>query len=572
MTGPVHVAGGSEAVTAPPLEGVLRWRRWPDARAEAAASGRPLFVLAEWGWTTSAQRLAWFIERHDDLRTAIEARWVPCHVDPWQHPDVVAWLRYEAAALTGEPGPPLLALLDDEAEPFVAFGTLAYEGGNGVPSLASLLHSAEELHRTERSRLRAEAAARRARLLSDDPRPSAPSSPAALAQHVVERSDAVHGGVLGATKDPLPHALLALLDAVERSGEGPAGPVSAQLELVLTHLARGGIRDQLWYGFHRASRDDRWVVPHFEKLVPANAALATAFARAGRRFERGDWIAIAEATLRWVSMALEAAIDAVEADTHYYTWTPQEVRRVVTPDVLQVLGFHYHITPHPARQVLHQAVPADDLHRHAHEPQETLLARLDLGREQLRQARHARMTPTIMAAPSLAWRADALVWALHCAAALDQDAARLLAVVDALPPAPTAPRQDAAEPLPGDVRRSFEEQASLAHLFALAGERAGRDDWRQRARSLCDDLLERWPRVEDRFALTLPAESDTPSSGVAVLDHAIASPVSHLLAAVAIIAPGKAEMRRELIADHAAFAALDPARSAAFWREALEAS
>lgn len=339
----------------------------------------------------------------------------------------------------------------------------------------------------------------------------------------------------------------------------------------MDHLQRGGIRDQLWRAFHRASRDERWVVPHFERHVPMNAALAAAFARAGRCLERPDFTDVAESTLEWVTMALEAGVDAVEADTAYHTWTPAEVRRVVTPDVLQVLGFHYHLTPNAARHVLYQAVAPEDLHEYAHEPQETLLSRLALGREQLRLARQARRTPTTLSAPRVSWRADATVMALACAEALGHDQARLVAVVETIADAAVEPAGDSG-PRQANARLWFEDQVALAHLLADAGLRADRSDWLDRARRATDAVVRHWPRADAAFALREPAVEGSPSSRVAVLDAAIASPVSHLLAAVRLTMPHPGDTLRDLVEAHAASATVDVARAAAFWREALATS
>ena len=552
-------------LTPPPLSTVLPLRRWSEALAEAAEHRRPLLVLAEPSWTTGAQRLAWFLAREDGLRSVCEAGWVACHVDPWDEPDVATSLRFEATVLTGEPGPPLLVMLDDAGEPFMAFGTLAFEGGDGVPSLRSLLEAGAAVHRDERERLRAEADARRAQRRDPPAAIPVPGGRDELADVILKRFDPVYGGVPGATKEPLPHALLALLDAADGA---QAEVIDDQLERTLLHLARGGIRDQVWHGFHRAARDDGWVVPHFEKLVPANAALAQAFAVVGQRQRRQDRIDLAEATLTWVTLALEAGVDAVEADTGYYTWTPQEVRRVVTPDVLQVLGIHYHITPNPSRHVLYQAVAQDDLHAHAHEDQETLTARLALGREQLRQARQGRRTPATHASPRTSWRADAVIMALACAEALDHDPTRLLAVADRV-----AAEVDAADgstaPTHDPAITWFEDRAALAHLLAVVGRSTGTRGWTERANDLVADVLERWPRDGAAFALRAPAAASDPTSSVAVLDAATASPVSHLLAALRITRPGDAELRRAIVSAHATTASLDVARSAAFWREAL---
>ncbi len=555
----------------PALETVLPWRSWDEGRAEAQRASRPLLVLAEPAWTTSAQRFAWFVNETAELRACCQEAWVCVHVDPWQRPDVSTRLRFEALRLTGDTGPPLLILLDDRAQPFLAYGTIAYEGSADHPSLASLLHTAAELHQRERERLRREAHARATPSRDGSPVSAAPNDLSDLAGALVDRADTQSGGFLANPKRPMPHALLALLDALEQS---PTQPVREFLATTLDGLERGGIRDQIWRGFHRASRDERWVVPHFEKTVPASAALAVVFARAGRLLGVEPWLTLASETLDWVNMALDSCTDAVAAHTAYYTWTPQELRQAVTPEVLQVLGLHYHVTPYPGRQVLHQAIPADRLDQHAHESRDVLLSRLATGRDQLRMARQQRIGPALLAAPRPSWRADALVMAYDCVDALGRAPSSLHDTTEQLAHLAAARGDEegtGSGPLPW-----FEDRTTVAHalLRAAATEGAGSAGWRRLGNDLVDELLA--PPGDSAGGLGLrtsgPLDAGTSERGPSlgdVLDHDIASAVAHLLAAQRLAPDASAGARDSIRRAFAGAASIDPVHAAGFWCEVL---
>ena len=553
---------------------MLPWRSWDEGRAEAQRSSRPLLVFAESAWTTAAQRFAWFVNEAAELRSWCQEAWVCVHVDPWQRPDVCARLRYEALRLTGDTGPPLLVLLDDQARPIVTYGTLEYEGSSDHPSLASLLRSTQELQQREPDRLEREAGAHASSERHGKSLGSIMTNPSDLATALVQTAGSGTGGLLSSSARPMPHALLALLDAREQA---PTESLDHLLTTTLDTLERGGIRDQLWRGFHRASRDERWVVPHFERTVPANAALALVFARAGRLLGVERWLTLASETFSWVSMALDSSTDAVAADTAYYTWTPQEVRQAVTPEVLQVLGLHYHVTPYPGRQVLHQAIPTDQLDQHAHESHDVLLGRLATGRDQLRMARQQRTAPALLSAPRPAWRADALVMAYACADALGRDASPLHAITDQLARLAAAGAGDGASgtgPLPW-----FEDRSAVAHALVRGAISAGAasNDWSTIAQNLIaaslahDVELDGGRRLDAAGANGL-GPSARPRTPGDVLDHDIASSVAHLLAALRLAPEAASSARRTITQAYAGAASIDPVHAAAFWREVVRAA
>lgn len=545
----------------PPIAERLPWRSWEDGRAEARRTGRPLLVFAEPEWTTSSQRLALHLSERPEACAWLEEHWVSVLLDPWQHPDLAAWLRFEAVTITGDPGPPLLVLLDARARPFLAYGTLAYEGAADHPSLESLLRAAFELHQEEPERLRREAEKRTRHSLV-----AAPARSEDFIDALLNDADTTHGGFRAGTKVPQPQALLALLEAHDRD---PAARVAALLEATLVGLERGGIVDQLGYGFHRAARDERWVVPHFEKPVPISAALANVFARAGQAFGVAHWLELAGETLDWVTMALEAEWDAVAADSGYYTWTAQEVRRLATPDTLQVLGIHYHLTPSPLRIALHQAVPVDRLADFSNESDDVLRDRLESGRDQLRTARRQRLTPATLAAPGPSWSADALVMAYACALALERDTSALDRVSELL-----ARRIDAeASVARADGAIYLEDEAGVAHALLVAARASGRRSLGDAGARLLDAVLGRQRAAGDLpLRVPEPATGETPSSRFGVFDHDLASPVSHLLAALRLAPDRLTKARGRIIQAHGTASACDPVRAAGFWREAMLAT
>src|SRR5438552_12239153 len=144
-------------------------------------------------------------------------------------------------------------------------------------------------------------------------------------------------------------------------------------ENTLEKTARGGVYDQLAGGFHRYSLDERWLVPHSEKMSYDNSELLKNYLHAMCVSEKHDWEAsfddTAQSIVLWVNEVLSdqenggfyASQDAdysLDDDGDYFTWTLEEVRAALTPEEVRVIELYYDVDPHgemhhnPAKNVL----------------------------------------------------------------------------------------------------------------------------------------------------------------------------------------------------------------------------
>ena len=165
--------------------------------------------------------------------------------------------------------------------------------------------------------------------------------------------DPEYGGVRGAPKFPASFPVRLLLRHI---GE-PARRLLAMAEHTLEMMAAGGMHDQLGGGFHRYSTDERWLVPHFEKMLYDNALLALAYAEAWQVTGRGDFARVLRTTLDYVlrEMTSPAAafFSATDADSEgeegtFFVWGEDEIRALLGADAERFIRF-YGVTP--ARQL-----------------------------------------------------------------------------------------------------------------------------------------------------------------------------------------------------------------------------
>lgn len=477
--------------TYPDIGQALPWRTFDDGVREATERGVPILALAEPAWTNVAQRLAHVLDQNPSLRETIGDRVVPVLVDQNERPDLADRWRQASVALTGSAGPPLLLLLSHEGLPFLAFASIRFEGDDEYPSLGAIVTATANAYAADVG-----AILREARALTEPAEPSDShgddihdsASPADRDARWVElrtRIDSANGGLDESPKHPRPALLWSLLDAHD-AGDLP-DDLTDWLRLTLRAMERGGIHDQLDRGFHRCSRDARWVVPHFEKPIPLNAHLAAVYARAGQAFDDRDLSAIGRELVGFCADALRNDVDVVASDTPYYTWQATDFLRQLSPPNMQAVSLLYNLVPGEVRQVLYRANTVGSMERFSRETPESLQAKIDLGRAELLAARRRRDAPQPITLPAFFWRAETIRWLLVVArwepsVPVDQ----VTAALERLTPSGLQEGTGYVRP---DASAWLHDQAALLGAFVAAMTLQPDGPWRDRAVALADVLI-----------------------------------------------------------------------------------
>ena len=215
-----------------------------------------------------------------EIAKLMNERFVSVKVDREERPDVDAIYMDAVQAMTGRGGWPLTAFLTPDGKPFYAGTYFPDEDRHGMPAFRRVLTAIAETWDTRRG----EAVGQARRVVEAIAR-AAPEAPTeepteALLAGAVEwlrsASDTAWGGFGGAPKFPQPMLLEFLLRGHLRGSPDALG----MLTITLDRMASGGIHDQVGGGFHRYSTDERWHVPHFEKMLYDNGQLARLYVRA----------------------------------------------------------------------------------------------------------------------------------------------------------------------------------------------------------------------------------------------------------------------------------------------------
>src|SRR4051812_1275043 len=273
----------------------VQWHQWgEEAFAEARRDNKPMLldIGAVWcHWCHVMDR-----ESYDDpaIAAIVNEHFVAVKVDRDERPDIDS--RYQAAvqAVSGQGGWPLTAFLTPDGKPFYGGTYFPPSDGYGRTSfrrvLLSIANAYKEKHgdEIEQAAMLKSAIAQSESFAGRSGRIS-PGLISAIQESAFKMFDPQHGGFGQAPKFPHPSALDLLIERYARSGaslSGPAAAVPAQtsgatgadslrnlIVISLEQMANGGVYDQLAGGFHRYSVDERWVVPHFEKMCYDNSEL-----------------------------------------------------------------------------------------------------------------------------------------------------------------------------------------------------------------------------------------------------------------------------------------------------------
>ena len=260
----------------------------------------------------------------------------------------------------------------------------------------------------------------------------------AIVESASKLFDVRYGGFGSAPKFPHPTTLELLLEQYQASREPYLLTI---VSTTLDRMAGGGVYDQLAGGFHRYSVDQRWHVPHFEKMAYDNSELLKSYLHGYQVTGNSFYREVAEGIIAWVDATLSdrerggfyASQDAdysLEDDGDYFTWTLDEVRACLSADQADLAARYYDVRQpgdmhhNPAKNVLFLACSAEELARDRSVPVEEVAERLAAAKRQMLAARQQRSTPYVDSTLYVSWNAMFVSAYLEAAQVLDRDDCR----------------------------------------------------------------------------------------------------------------------------------------------------
>lgn len=321
----------------------VEWFPWgKEAFGKAGAEDKPIFLSIGYSTCHWCHVMEEESFEHDGIAGILNRDFVCVKVDREERPDVDSVYMAVCQALSGQGGWPLTIIMTPECSPFFAGTYLPPKRRYGRMGLEELLTSVAKQWREKRQQLVGGAEQILGFLKQQaDLEVAGEPSLGLVAQgygQFEDSFDEVYGGFGGAPKFPTPHNLLFLLEYGARKQVREA---CYMVERTLVQMYRGGLFDHIGGGFSRYSTDERWLVPHFEKMLYDNGLLTLAYVEAYQATGNELYGDVARAVLGYVERELtdgeggfycgqDADSDGVEGK--YYVFTPEEVRAVLGND------------------------------------------------------------------------------------------------------------------------------------------------------------------------------------------------------------------------------------------------
>ena len=385
------------------------WYPWgEEAFARAKAEEKPLFLSIGYSTCHWCHVMEHESFEKESVAEVLNRHFVSIKVDREERPDVDDIYMAAVQTMTGTGGWPLSLFLTPDRKPFYGGTYFPPEDRYGRPGFVNLLHSVARAWKTRRGELESSAADLSAHLEDGSKAlpgtaPAGPETLDAAARSLASQFDARNGGFGGAPKFPPAMRLEFLIRHHLRTGQ----PFAREMvETTLAKMAAGGLYDHVGGGFHRYSTDERWLVPHFEKMLYDNALLARVYLLAFRAFGNPDDARIARETLDYLlaEMTPESGgfFAAQDADSEgregvFYVWDPKALEDAVGKDAAPIVAARFGVTGagnfEDGQTVLSIAASVPDLALRFGRSEEGIAALLADARRRMYEARSRRVWP-----------------------------------------------------------------------------------------------------------------------------------------------------------------------------------
>jgi len=403
----------------------IDWHEWGEAAfARAKSEDKPILldIGAVWcHWCHVIDRESY---ENAEIAKIINEHFVAVKVDRDERPDVDSRYQSAVSAISGQGGWPLTGFLLSNGKPFWGGTYFPPEDQMGRPGFRRVLLAVADSYRNKRADLE-----RAANSLADAVSQAEVFTGAradfdlgvvdAQIKSITQLFDIKNGGFGRAPKFPHSSAIDLILERYQQTKEKH---LLAMAETTLEKMARGGVYDQLAGGFHRYSVDERWLVPHFEKMSYDNSELLKNYLHGWQVTQNPFLRETAEGIIDWVNEVLSdqenggfyASQDAdysLDDDGDYFTWSLDELRSALLADEARIMEVYYDVEAHgemhhnPAKNVLWIARDATDIAKQLGLDESAVRLTIAKSKGKLLAARLPRPTPFIDKTMYVSWNA-----------------------------------------------------------------------------------------------------------------------------------------------------------------------
>jgi uncharacterized protein YyaL (SSP411 family) len=353
---PNHLAQETSPYLLQHADNPVDWYPWgEEAFARARSEDKPVLLSIGYSACHWCHVMAHESFENPDTAGLMNDLFINIKVDREERPDIDSVYMEAVQTLTGSGGWPLTVFLTSEGKPFWGGTYFPPEDRHGLPGFPKVLKAAANAYRERRSdteqatqELLAAISKNAERTAAGEPLKVDILEKAGLA--IKQEFDSQNGGFGMAPKFPQPLVLEFLLRHFRRSGDKS---FLEMVEFTLYKMAEGGIYDQLGGGFHRYATDNRWLVPHFEKMLYNNALLSRVYLHAYLLTRKPLYHRIAEETIDYVLRELTAPeggfcgtqdADSEGVEGKYYLWSLDEIVQALGTEQGNIVSDYFGVT------------------------------------------------------------------------------------------------------------------------------------------------------------------------------------------------------------------------------------
>ena len=385
------------------------WYPWGNEALERArAEDRPILLSVGYSACHWCHVMEHESFEDETIARIMNEHFVNIKVDREERPDLDEIYMGAVQALTGNGGWPMTVFLAPDLRPFYGGTYFPPEDRFGRPGFPKILQAVADYYCNNRDAVEQNATKligvlqQNAALLQPQEQIDEGILEAAF-QHLRGNFDGTHGGFGQAPKFPSSMSLGVLLRYYRNSGNSEALNI---VELSLKKMATGGMYDQLGGGFHRYSVDERWLVPHFEKMLYDNALLTWVYIEAYQVTGDAFYRHVVEETLAYVQREMTQPgggfyatqdADSEGEEGKFFVWMPAEVEEVLGVEDARLFMRYYDVSPEGnfehGTSILHVDTELEELSRFLDVETEVFHQVIKRGREQLFALRQERIAP-----------------------------------------------------------------------------------------------------------------------------------------------------------------------------------
>ena len=321
------------------------WYPWgEEALHQAQKEDKPILLSIGYSschWCHVMERESF---ENEAIAGIMNERFINIKVDREERPDLDEIYMHAVQIMTGSGGWPMTVFLTPDLIPFHAGTYFPPEDRRGMPGFPKILVVVSDYyhsHREEVGKMEEQVKHAFHQIAEIVPSQETLDSKVFSKAFQVSESqfDPIYGGFGGAPKFPNSMTLSFLLRYWKSTGSKKA---LEMVEKTLEQMAKGGIYDHLGGGFHRYSTDDRWLVPHFEKMLYDNALLTRTYFEAYQATQKGWYRQVGEEILHYILREMKSPqggfystqdADSEGEEGKFYVWTRDQIKEVLGKEI-----------------------------------------------------------------------------------------------------------------------------------------------------------------------------------------------------------------------------------------------